>query len=343
MRDRTIDGFRALAALGVVVAHAVTYRFVDASLPGLRYLQRIADPLAQTSVQLFFVISGYIITTLLLEEERRGRISVRAFYVRRICRIIPPLVALFACVLVTRYLGLLALDDPSLLSSATFTCNLGLVDCSWWVAHTWSLSVEEQFYLLWPMMLVLVPNRTILLVGTVAVLLTLFAIMPLAPHSNFISFSCIGVGALYATYKPARSGVTKAANGICWIAAVGVLMLGPLFVAAKPMQAIMPFLIAYVIFAGREIGLVVRSLAIRPVQLIGLGSYSLYLWQQLFLARPDFYSHTPFPIWMLPLVVVASVLVVEQPFIRLGRRLSLALVRRDEVSAGANCSVVPAP
>src|SRR6059058_3986530 len=141
MRDRTIDGFRAIAALGVVVAHAVTYRFVNASLPGLHYLQRIADPLAQTSVQLFFVISGYIITTLLLDEEqKRGRISVRAFYVRRVCRIIPPLAALFACVLVTRYFGLIALDDPSLLSSATFTCNLGLVNCGWWVAHTWSLS-----------------------------------------------------------------------------------------------------------------------------------------------------------------------------------------------------------
>lgn len=105
----------------------------------------------------------------------------------------------------------------------------------------------------------------------------------------------------------------------------------------------MPFLIAYVIFAGREIGFVARSLAVKPIQLIGLGSYSVYLWQQLFLARPDLYTKAPLPIWALPIVVIASVLLIEQPFIRLGRRLSFSLVKRQEVVTAADCTAVPAP
>jgi peptidoglycan/LPS O-acetylase OafA/YrhL len=344
MRDRTIDGFRAMAALGVVVAHAVDYRFARASFPGLHYLQRIADPLAQTSVQLFFVISGYIITTLLLgEEAKRGRISIPAFYIRRVCRIIPPLATLFLFILAARHFGMIELDNASLLSSATFTCNLGLVDCSWWVAHTWSLSVEEQFYLFWPMLLAFIPNRSVLLVVTIVSLLTLFAIAPLAVHSNFVSFACIGAGALYASHRPMRTAVTGVARGWAWLAAIVLLILGPLFVPAKPMQAAMPFLIVYVIFAGREIGFVRTPLAWKPVQLIGLSSYSLYLWQQVFLASPDLYRGVVLPICLLPLAVTASVLLIEQPFIRLGRRLSSAVLGEQKPVPVAECTVLPAP
>ena len=93
LRDKTIDGFRAVAALGVVFAHLVDYRF--GTIAALHYPQRLADPLAETSVDVFFVISGYIITTLLIKERAEtGRITISAFYIRRICRIIPPLAAL---------------------------------------------------------------------------------------------------------------------------------------------------------------------------------------------------------------------------------------------------------
>jgi peptidoglycan/LPS O-acetylase OafA/YrhL len=341
MRDRTIDGFRAMAALGVVVAHAVSYRYAYSPVPGLHYLQRLADPLSQTSVQVFFVISGYIITTLLLNEERsRGRITIPAFYVRRVCRIIPPLIVLFATIMTARSLGLITLDDASLISSATFTCNLGIVDCSWWVAHTWSLAVEEQFYLFWPMILVLLPQRSIALALTVSALLIISLFRPLVAHSNFISFSCIGIGAFYATCGPVRAAITRISSGLLWVGAVCVLLLGPLYVPEKPMQAAMPILILYVIFAGRELALVRLCLGVKPVQLVGLGSYSLYLWQQLFLAKPELYHEEPFAVWLLPLVVAASVILVEQPFIRLGRRLSTAISGRiQEIPS----TVMPAP
>jgi peptidoglycan/LPS O-acetylase OafA/YrhL len=137
-----------------------------------------------------------------------------------------------------------------------------------------------------------------------------------------------------------RAAITRISSGLLWVGAVCVLLLGPLYVPEKPMQAAMPILILYVIFAGRELALVRLCLGVKPVQLVGLGSYSLYLWQQLFLAKPELYHEEPFAVWLLPLVVAASVILVEQPFIRLGRRLSTAISGRiQEIPS----TVMPAP
>ncbi len=349
-RDTTIDGLRAVAALGVVFTHAVAFRWSDASYPGAAYLQRLVGPLSETSVLIFFVISGYIITLLLRKEEAAtGRFSLLAFYVRRICRIMPPLVLFYAGLLACDGLGLIALDGPSMVSAATFTCNLGLVDCQWWVAHTWSLSVEEQFYLFWPALLLLVATRrSLLLCAGIAAALILFLVMPFSFHSNYISFSCIGLGALWALSGRLRAGLTRWANSPLWIAAGLALMLGPVFAPTKPMQLITPFLILYVVAAARELGWVRTVMALPPIQWIGTASYSLYLWQQLFLADPALYRQGPLPLWLLPIAVVASVLLVERPFIRLGRKLSAALHKRNQAARPraeleAEAAVLPAP
>ena len=335
-RDKTIDGFRAVAALGVVFAHAISYRFGAFSIVGWDYVKALADPFAQTSVQIFFVISGYIITSLLLREEHKsGRVSIPAFYIRRACRIFPPLIGLLVGILILMLSSKIALDDSSLLYSASFTCNIG--DCKWWVAHTWSLSVEEQFYLLWPLLLTLFPNRRLILSATVFALLVGFLIAPFAWHSNFISFACIGIGALYASSDWLRSIVTRSASALPWLLTIAAVTLGPHFAPGKMMQAVMPMLILYLIFAGRQISFVRQILAFRLVQLLGLSSYSLYLWQQIFLAKPELYRGAPLPLWLLPIVVTASVVLIEQPSIRLGRWLSQRWARRS--SSQANVGV----
>jgi peptidoglycan/LPS O-acetylase OafA/YrhL len=297
VRDKTIDGFRAVAALGVVFAHAVGYRFGGEKW--LHYGQRLADPVAETSVDLFFVISGFIITTLLLKErERTGSISISSFYIRRVCRIIPPL-ALYL-------LAAASLTSPSSLAMAsTFTCNIG--SCSWYVAHTWSLSVEEQFYLGWPMLLVLFGTEW--LPFAIGALLMAYLATTAAAHSNLISFSCIGIGALYAA-RPFKIP----ANSLIWMTVAAFLMIGPLYLPEKA-KALAPMLIVYLLFGPP--GWVKAVLAWRPVQVVGLSSYSLYLWQQVFLGRDS-----TAPLWLLPIVVALSVLLIEQPFMRLGRFLT---------------------
>jgi peptidoglycan/LPS O-acetylase OafA/YrhL len=269
----------------------------------LHYAQRLADPVAQTSVQIFFVISGFIITSLLLKERRdTGRISISAFYIRRGCRIIPAL----AAVLVT--VAILHLADPvSLAMASTFTCNIG--NCQWAVAHTWSLSVEEQYYLIWPALLVAFNPRPHVVAAATGALLIGFLIAPYAFHANYLSFACIGTGALTAMIRPRIPY-----NSLAWCAIALFLLLEPLYLPPKA-EVITPFAIAYLLFGCPSWAKAV--LAMRPFQVVGTASYSVYLWQQLFLGRGD-----ALPLWGFPVVVALSVLLIERPFLRAGKRLS---------------------
>ena len=198
--------------------------------------------------------------------------------------------------------------------------------------------MEEQFYLLWPLLLSLFPNRRLILSATVSALLVCFLVAPFAWHSNFISFACIGIGALYASSDWLRSIVTRSASALPWLLTIAAVTLGPHFVPGKMIQTVMPMLILYLIFAGRELSFVRQILALRLVQLLGLSSYSLYLWQQIFLAKPELYHGAPLPLWLLPIVVTASVVLIEQPSIRLGRWLSQrwSLRSRSQANVGVN-------
>lgn len=330
-RHKAIDGWRAVAAGAVVVSHALTFRFADPH-PGLGtyYLRLFCGPAAELGVQLFFVISGYIITSLLMREQaQRGRVSIAAFYARRVCRIMPPLLAYYLVVAALAAAGRIGLPASSLASSATFTCNTGIVDCEWWVAHTWSLAVEEQFYLGWPLLfgLIAAPMRPRLLLAVLAGCTLGVIVQGPVSHGNFTSFACIAAGALYATSAEARRWLQRTSHPVLWVLAVALLIVGPVSRAASVVPVLLPLLVTYVIFAGNALRWVRRVLETRPLQVIGLGSYSLYLWQQLFFAAPWRYGGNPFsPLW-LPVAVIASVLLVERPFIKLGRRMSRAVER----------------
>lgn len=151
-----LDGLRALAVALVVAFHLQT----KAWLPG-----------GFVGVDLFFVLSGFLITTLLLEERRAsGRIDLGAFYVRRLRRLMPAFVATLALVVVVTLGGLAPGTTPlspgapdldalsrSVLAALVYGFNwvvaLGLPHVEAMV-HVWSLSIEEQFYLLWPLALI---------------------------------------------------------------------------------------------------------------------------------------------------------------------------------------------
>ena len=107
--------------------------------------------LGNFGVTIFFVISGFLITVLLLEELRsQGKISIRGFYQRRIFRIFPAFYFYIALVLLANSLGYLDLYDGDVLHAVTFTMNYHH-ERAWAFNHTWSLAVEEQFYLFWPL------------------------------------------------------------------------------------------------------------------------------------------------------------------------------------------------
>lgn len=162
-----IDGLRAIAILTVVAFHA----FPDVFPGGF------------IGVDVFFVISGYLITSILQQEIQSGHWSVASFYARRILRIFPALVLVLLACLVAGWHTLLAEEYMQLGKhlglGAAFLSNIGL----WWEAgyfdkvseakpllHLWSLAIEEQFYIVWPLALWLILRSKRNAMCTVAVL-----------------------------------------------------------------------------------------------------------------------------------------------------------------------------
>jgi peptidoglycan/LPS O-acetylase OafA/YrhL len=157
----TLDGWRALAVLGVLVYHGTTSLFYPGgpypSYEALRVVQAGAR-----GVDVFFALSGFLICSRLLQEQQEtGRISLGAFYIRRVFRILPPFLLYLAVLAVLAAVGLLAVEGREFLSALLFTRNyIGPVrEHGWYTGHFWSLAVEEHFYLLWPLLLVVCGSR----------------------------------------------------------------------------------------------------------------------------------------------------------------------------------------
>ena len=147
----SLDGVRAVAIGLVILGHELGY---DS--------RRQVGDFANLGVRCFFVLSGFLITTLLLEEFREnGRVSLRNFYARRTLRIFPAFYFFLFVVFVLMKRGWVApIGASSWIHAATYTMDyLGFHDRAWDLGHLWSLAVEEQFYLIWPAALVLLRPR----------------------------------------------------------------------------------------------------------------------------------------------------------------------------------------
>jgi peptidoglycan/LPS O-acetylase OafA/YrhL len=147
-RIPSLDGVRAIAILLVLYAHS--------SIPG--HAQRILSAIKARSgflgVQLFFVLSGFLITTLLLRElARTGRVSRSGFYLRRALRILPVYLLYLAVVAVLPCSENTRLSGFDWLTALTYTVNFHPAPIPLAISHVWSLSVEEHFYLLWPLIM----------------------------------------------------------------------------------------------------------------------------------------------------------------------------------------------
>ena len=152
----TLDGWRAIAIVAVLLDHAVGYSW-------LRQYPKLVSftHTGPNGVSLFFAISGFLICSRLLEEDRAfGQISLRGFYIRRVCRILPPALFYLIVIGVFSLCGLITVMPWDWWSSVLFFRNY--LPPAWispghgvYTVHYWSLAVEEHFYLLWPAALVL--------------------------------------------------------------------------------------------------------------------------------------------------------------------------------------------
>lgn len=283
-----IDGLRAVAVLSVVIYHAA-----PAALPG-----------GFTGVDIFFVISGYLISGILQDALGAGRFSLAAFYARRIRRIVPALALVLAATLLYGLLVLLPTERTLLgrdaaggaffIANLTFWAEIGYFDreaATKPLLHLWSLGVEEQFYLLWPLVLWALHRcggvrlwPILLLAGlSLAASLSLTPIDPAAAfYSPVTRLWELALGAALAWMARARPAPLPQANALS-LTGLALILLSLALVRAGPgfpgWQALLPTLGAtLLIAAGPGAWVNRRLLALRPMVWVGLISYPLYLW-----------------------------------------------------------------
>ena len=157
-RLRELDGWRAVSVLFVILHHIAGYQH-RRLVSQFSFLDLRVSHIGPLGVDIFFVISGFVICRILvLEELRYGSVSLKGFYCRRIFRILPPFYIYLAALSALLCLGLIHESWRAILCSALFLFDIKGTPSSWFVGHTWSLALEEQFYLIFPTMWVLTPK-----------------------------------------------------------------------------------------------------------------------------------------------------------------------------------------
>lgn len=345
-RDAVLDFWRGVSITLVVLGHLISFRlhafFISLfdALPQsgfVRDFERVffyaAYHAGDIGVGIFLVISGYIITKLLIEErERTGRIGIRAFYGRRFFRILPAYCFYLLCVAGFVALGWMRIVHFPF-ACVLFLANTSLASCGPVFHHFWSLSLEEQFYAVWPALLVVVPFA--LHARTVATLYVLFAaaaapkIVPWAEWADHRwALASIAAGALYALSPQLRDRVRRvhavgAAAALIILADLffGVLHDGSAF-SRFAYALLLPAAALYAIAMTYRFATFMRSRVFSAFVYLGLMSYSLYIWQNLF---ATVYIKYPVdsPLWWWWLMVPATLIsyyLVERPALAWARK-----------------------
>jgi peptidoglycan/LPS O-acetylase OafA/YrhL len=285
-----IDGLRAVAVLLVVACHIGIYRFRG----------------GYVGVDVFFVISGYLISSVIFADIAESRFSLFSFYERRVRRIVPALLVMLLGTSVLAYLYLLPVETEdfakSLVAAVFSQSNFYFWSLSSYfdapaafkpLLHTWSLAVEEQFYIFFPLFLMLIQrvSRKWLRPSIVAITVISFAASAVGayrfPNATFylaptrawelMVGTLLSLGMFPAIQDAVRRNIATLA-GAALIFASGMAYSSS--TAFPGLAALAPCLGAALIIAGGETGTswVGRALSWKPVVFVGLISYSLYLW-----------------------------------------------------------------
>ena len=330
-----LDGWRAISALVVLVWHLQHFSSLASgwtALPGLD---------GTVGVELFFGISGFVIgRSLLAEREATGGVSLLGFYVRRIFRIVPPLLLYVAVVETLAQFGVLPNAAKSSINILSFTCNLIGPQCGGYVGgHTWSLSVEEQFYLVIPLVLALVSARSRATLTAVLLAYPLLVIGLYAANQTFAAailsqFATIGLGVTCALHEERVRRAVMALPGWTVVPALAAIFLlrgsEPAGTRTLIELLLVSPLVMFVLLRSAFGPSILSGLhTSRPLQVLGAASYSFYLWQQLATypfpgAGPWFYLAS---VSACLLVALASYRWMEKPLIGLGASLSQSVSR----------------
>ncbi len=298
-----IDGLRAIAVLGVLIYHA------ELVLGGHRLM-----PAGFLGVDIFFVISGFLITRILYTEVIENRFSFLTFYERRARRILPVLFLVMLCSMPFAWWLMLppAMMDyaGSVITSILYSSNFWFWSSdSYWgqasalkpLLHTWSLSLEEQFYLIAPVVVVLTARRKALFLGLLGLLFILsfttaevwsrtipesaFYLLParaweLLVGSFVAIYSINQVGRLESNLLNARQmrGLKECISGVGLLLILTAMLSFDSGFRHPSIYTVLPVFGTALVILASEKTLIGRLLSLRAMIWVGLLSYSIYLW-----------------------------------------------------------------
>jgi peptidoglycan/LPS O-acetylase OafA/YrhL len=318
-RIPSLDGLRAISITLVILSHLVKWKHISLGS---------AEAYGALGVYVFFVLSGFLITNLLLHEyQRSSTISLKDFYVRRAFRIFPAAMVFIAIVTVLYWHEV---RWYHVAAASLYVANMDLAR-PWIFGHLWSLSIEEQFYLLWPFTLEKWYRHRVAILLAVLFFTPLFrcALYVFKIHNGLVgslpvSADQLAIGCLLAIFA---TRIPKIPGWLALLMTIYVVLV-PLFSANTATRSLIllfvlrplsHFSLAAIVL--HVIQVPYRVLNWTPVAWLGRISYSLYLWQQLFCSNPNLHQGY---VLVLPALACAclSYYLVEQPMLRLREKWS---------------------
>ncbi len=292
-RDLPLDGLRAVSVMFVILSHVM-------SLHGQGWIGKLGG----VGVGVFFVISGYIITRVFAHDlAREGGRPIAAFYIKRAFRILPVLIAYLMVINLLYLAGLAAPDFSGTFCSLIFLRNFSFCPGLPITTHFWSLSVEEQFYLWWPWVFILLNYLGHLRLGVVcffiaSMMLTVWS----AYHGVWLlpgitrNLPFITAGITLALFEPGIRTFLDRQRLIAVLASPVLILLALSWLEVPYITdfglyeagcfVVAPLTFALMV-AVRSHGWLSQALSLAPVSYIGRVSFSLYVWQQLFLVSGE--------------------------------------------------------
>lgn len=343
-RILNLDGLRCVAILLVIIGHL---RYNQAPLNNPSNILRLIASFGSMGVDIFFAISGFLITNRLLSEwVRDGSISLKAFYLRRIFRLFPALIAFLLFLTVLSNFGWINVSQGEIFASAFFYRNFYTGPSGWFTAHFWSLAVEEHYYLIFPALLLVGLKKGWNLRGFLAISSFVLIIWQgfdrcfsnplgfsgLDPHtrSDYRMLSLFA-GALAGVRWTTGRGLNYRSKKQEMLVLVAISILFIVFLKAKIglEELWRPFILAEIVALVVNLGdnPVVSWFEWPPITWIGRISYSLYLWQQVFLIpyelRSNFkWEHFSINLSLVFVMAAFSYYLIEKPFVRVGHRIA---------------------
>jgi len=323
----------------VIIHHLCLMKYV--TFPDVKWINPFTFFLmdGQLGVNVFFVISGFLITSLMLQEDTKT-ISLKNFYFRRTLRIFPAYYFMLLVYFILQLTGYLYINDDSWPTAITYTKYFNW-DAEWYTSHAWSLSIEEHFYIIWPLIF-LAGEQTrkyisisfIIIVPLIRIFLNFHPINWMSELTIFTRIDAISTGCLFALYK---DNIIKRMNShwskifFCSIIILFFLRYLPLIADKISLGFIfIPFGLTHGTIANLLIALIMmysvfgpkgiwfKILNLKVINYLGLLSYSIYLWQQFFIDGSRNWIHQfPQNLFFIFIAALGSYYLIEKPFLKM--------------------------